>query len=177
MARSLRKVAVALTGCGGCLGLCVLVLGLAVAAVVRPHVVPLLWLVPYTSLELGAEVDPAARQALAEVRSCTHARYLVLSAYRDPVKNKAVGGKSDSAHLSGKAFDLAVPHHLRAELYDCAEAAGFRGYGWGNRSVHIDTSGRRWWTYDDAGEALSGNAKHAHLHKAPDNFRADWGLD
>ncbi len=177
MASRVRRPALALMGCMGCMGVAALAGGLALAVWWTPHSIPLLWHLPYTSVELGGGADPAARAALEEVRTCCRTRYRVLSGYRDPEKNAAAGGKSKSVHLRGEAFDLAVPHERRAELYDCAEAAGFQGYGWGNRSVHIDTGKRRWWTYDDEGNTVSGEANLDHLHKAPDNFRADWGLD
>jgi len=156
--------------------------GLALALWKRPHWVPLhhvplLWRLPYQPAELGAEFSPDTAAALDAVRVCTRARYWVRSGYRSPEANKAAGGVSNSVHMEGRAVDLTVPMGQRDALYRCARDAGFTGFGWGNGSVHIDQGPRRWWTYDDAGEPMSGAARHAHLHKAPASFREDLGLD
>lgn len=65
----------------------------------------------------------------------------VMSAYRTPEHNKAVGGAKDSMHLYGLALDLHTPAGAtHAELIEAAsEVLGDRGglfiYKWG---VHVD---------------------------------------
>lgn len=65
----------------------------------------------------------------------------VLSAYRTPEHNKAVGGAKDSMHLYGLALDIRVPAGATHEqlVEAAAEVLGDRGglflYPWG---VHVD---------------------------------------
>ena len=143
----------------------------------RPHLLPLYYKVPYTLDECGGEdFSPKTLAALNTIRETTKRRYRILSAYRSPKHNKKAGGVEGSQHIKGIAIDLWVPHSHRNELYTAAKAAGFSGFGWGNNSVHLDQGKKRWWTYDDNGDAVSGDKKLKYLHKAPDNFKADWGL-
>ncbi len=134
-------------------------------------------LFPYNYQELGGEgVTAEAYEAINMIRMTTDRRWRVVSGYRDPEKNKAVGGASKSQHIMGIAFDVKVPISRRAQFYKAAKNAGFTAYGWGNTTVHIDMGPKRWWTYDDVGKAVSGAAKNQYLYKAPDNFKADFGL-
>jgi uncharacterized protein YcbK (DUF882 family) len=59
----------------------------------------------------------------------------ILSAYRDPSRNRAVGGATRSLHLEGAAADIPKGYARTAD----AEAAGFVGIGsrdgW---AVHVD---------------------------------------
>lgn len=151
--------------------------GLAVGVWRYPHAVPFLWRIPYTSWEVGgAGVDPEALAGMQWIRLRLKARYHIRSGYRSPRHNRSVGGASGSQHTYGRAFDLRVPMHLRDSFYDEAKRQGFTGFGWGSSTVHIDTGARRWWTYDNAGRAMSGEAKHRYLYKAPENFKRDYGL-
>ena len=142
----------------------------------RPHLLPLYYKVPYTLDECGNKFDPKTLNALNEIRKTTKKRYRIISAYRSPKHNKKVGGVSKSQHTKGVAVDLWVPHSHRADLYSAAKSAGFSAFGWGNNSVHIDQGRKRWWTYDDAGNDMSGDKRMKYLHKAPANFKKDWGL-
>jgi hypothetical protein len=65
---------------------------------------------------------------------------------------------------------------LRDEFYQCAKKSLFTGFGWGNSTVHIDMGSSRWWTYNDAGNHVSGKEKYKYLHKAPNSFKKDFGL-
>ena len=144
----------------------------------RPHHLPLIWQIPYTQEECGGKhFDPKTLEALNEILNTTKTRYKVLSGHRSQEKNKKVKGVSKSKHIDGTAIDIWVPHSDRAEFYEAAKSAGFKGFGWGNRSVHIDLGPKRWWTYDDNGSAQKGKAKYAFLHKAPDNFKKDFKLN
>jgi hypothetical protein len=140
-----------------------------------PHKVPLLWRVPYTYMET-LDSKPAAIKALNGLREQCKARYAILSAYRSPTKNTLVGGVKNSMHMKGIAFDVVVPMSNREEFYKCAKDNGFTAYGWGNRAVHVDMGNRRWWTYRDDSKHASGKEKYKYLHKAPKNFKRDFGL-
>ena len=150
------------------------IVGLYVA---RPHHLPLIWHISYTQEECGGkEFDPKTLEALNQVLKTTKTRYKIFSGHRSEKKNKEVNGVSKSKHIEGTAVDIWVPQSDRAEFYEAAKAAGFKGFGWGNRSVHIDLGPKRWWTYDDNSKPQKGKAKHAYLHKAPDNFKKDFKL-
>jgi hypothetical protein len=135
------------------------------------------WRLPYLLQEVGGEgVNAEALEALNRLRQLTETRWTVASGFRDAAHNKAVGGARHSKHVRGTAFDVIVPRDEREAFYVAAKEAGFVAFGWGNRTVHIDTGPRRWWTYDDAGRHLAGQAKVAHLHKSPDAFQRDFRL-
>lgn len=134
-------------------------------------------LIPYYAFELGGQgLKPEALRAMNEIRIKTGYRWLIYSGYRAPSHNQKVGGASQSQHVVGVAFDVKVPHEKRAKFYRAAKDAGFTAFGWGNNTVHIDMGPARWWTYDDKGRAMGGQRKYQYLHKAPLNFRQDWGL-
>ena len=135
------------------------------------------WRIPYTQFEVGgAGVNPAAFKALNKLRVQSRRRWWVASGYRSPEHNKAVEGKKGSLHLKGKAFDLVVSHADREAFYVAAKKVGFKGFGWGSNTVHVDIGSRRWWTYDDEGATMSGARRFPYLHKAPENFRRDYNL-
>ena len=77
----------------------------------------------------------------------------VLSAYRSPAYNKAIGGESQSYHMRFMALDLCPARSTPGEikrLKGCAEVLIKRGiltggvgrYGWG---IHLDCGPRRDW--------------------------------
>jgi hypothetical protein len=133
------------------------------------------WRVPYLAHEVGGHgVDAEALAALNRLRTLSETRWTVASGYRAPEHNKAVGGAKHSKHVKGRAFDVVVEREDREAFYLAATEAGFVAFGWGNRTVHIDTGPRRWWTYDDDGRHLGGRAKYAHLHKSPEVFQRDF---
>lgn len=81
----------------------------------------------------------------------------VVSAYRSPAYNRAVGGAQNSFHLRGMALDLAPVSGRVSALHGCAAAlrrgrrdipvppaldGGVGFYPWG---VHIDIGARRTW--------------------------------
>lgn len=75
----------------------------------------------------------------------------VLSAYRSPAYNRAVGGAVGSFHLRGRALDLAPVVGTVADLHHTAAAlhsptgplsGGLGFYPWG---VHVDSGSCRCW--------------------------------
>jgi hypothetical protein len=72
----------------------------------------------------------------------------IVSAYRDPKRNKKAGGAKKSQHIHGNAIDIDVsglskPERLK--LIQTASANGFTGVGVYNNSLHFDVGGRRAW--------------------------------
>ncbi len=144
----------------------------------RPHLLPLYWMVPYTEKDCGGKgFDAQTLKALNQIREETKVRYRIRSGYRSPEENERVGGAKNSQHIYGKAVDLWVPHSYRSDFYAAAKKAKFSAFGWNNTSVHIDQGPKRWWTYDDSGKNMSGKKRHKFLHKAPENFKKDFGLE
>ena len=145
--------------------------------------VPGLWLVhtalvswnsaaPYTDADMTHfdGVHPKALKALDALRERSGRRWTVTSAKRPKKLNIKVGGASKSMHLSGRAFDLRVPHWARERFYEDAKAAGFKGFGWGEGQVHVDIRGRsEWWSYT-GGTYIGAPKKWDHLYKAPATF-------
>ena len=72
----------------------------------------------------------------------------VVSAYRDPDKNQAVGGAKGSQHLHGNAYDINTSDYSyedRLRLADAAKAAGFTGFGFYGNNMHLDVGPQRAW--------------------------------
>ncbi|PIQ23489.1 peptidase M15A [bacterium (Candidatus Blackallbacteria) CG17_big_fil_post_rev_8_21_14_2_50_48_46] len=55
-------------------------------------------------------------QALQPLRDKLNKPIIVTSGYRSPVVNRAIGGATNSAHMSGLAADIYVPGMSSAEL-------------------------------------------------------------
>lgn len=77
----------------------------------------------------------------------------ISSGYRSPEHNAKVGGAKKSAHMEGRAADVA--DIADAELVDFLEAAysaGFRRFGIMNTAVHVDDQpgrGEAMWHYQN----------------------------
>jgi hypothetical protein len=130
--------------------------------------------IPYTAADVGGEnINADALAKLNEVRKKLKIRYQVVSGFRSKEENKEIGGAKHSRHMDGLAFDILVPDSDQAKFYEAAKASGFVAFGWAHDALHIDTGSKRWWTYDDASDAMYGSAKCSHLDKAPINFIND----
>ena len=70
----------------------------------------------------------------------------ILSAYRTPEHNKAIGGVSSSQHVQGRALDLsrgsedAADFHVRVN--DCVSMGRLGGIGYYPWGVHVDIRAR-----------------------------------
>ena len=84
---------------------------------------------------------------LQDLRTTLGKPMIVLSAYRSPEHNKAVGGAKASKHMEGTAFDISMANHDPASFIAAARKAGFQGIGTYPRSnfIHIDTGSARGW--------------------------------
>lgn len=72
----------------------------------------------------------------------------IISAYRDPARNKRAGGASKSQHMHGNAVDIDVSGlsvKERQDLIKLARAQGFGGVGVYPNSLHLDKGAKRNW--------------------------------
>ena len=73
---------------------------------------------------------------------------IVISGYRSPEHNRAVGGAARSKHMEGTAFDVAMTNHDPVAFEAAARELGFLGFGFYPRSgfMHIDLGPARQWS-------------------------------
>ena len=92
-------------------------------------------------------VNEAALDKLQALRLRLGKPLIVLSAYRSPEHNRAVGGAKASKHMEGIAFDIAMANHDPEAFEAAARAIGFQGFGFYPRSgfMHIDLGPARSW--------------------------------
>jgi len=94
----------------------------------------------------GMMPDHRAVELLYALRIMLGGPVVVTSGARCSAHNLAVGGKEDSYHAKGQAFDLVVP---RLELIvEFAPMVGFHGIGVSENFVHVDTRKKpTYWRY------------------------------
>lgn len=99
-------------------------------------------------------IDPTLLDLLHDVRQATgsHRRFEIISAYRSPVTNKMLAGRSNgvadhSLHLKGQAIDVRLPGTRTKDLQRAAlqRAGGGVGYYADSDFVHLDTGRVRRW--------------------------------
>ena len=94
-------------------------------------------------------VSAPAQAALDALRGgWTGQPFSVVSDYRDPTQNQAVGGAKGSQHLSGNAFDIDTSGwtpEQKLALATQAYNSGFRGFGFYDNNLHFDVGGQRAW--------------------------------
>lgn len=106
---------------------------------------------PYDGGETGGEhpgVSRAASTSFSALQASWGSPLKVNSAYRDPEHNAKVGGAKNSQHTHGNAFDIDVSglsKEQRVDMIKKARAAGFRGVGVYDNSLHFDVGGDRAW--------------------------------
>ena len=93
------------------------------------------------------KIDTDAMDKLQSLRNRLGKPLIVLSGYRSPAHNRAVGGAPHSKHMQGIAFDIAMANHDPVAFEAAARAVGFRGFGFYPRSgfMHIDLGPAREW--------------------------------
>ena len=72
-------------------------------------------------------MNEAALVALQALRKRLGKPLIVLSGYRSPEHNRAVGGAKASKHMEGIAFDVAMANHDPDAFEAAARAVGFKG--------------------------------------------------
>lgn len=92
-------------------------------------------------------VDTDAMDKLQALRDRLGKPIVVVSAYRSPAHNKAVGGAENSYHMRGMAFDIVMANHNPRDFEEAAKAVGFKGFGYYPKRgfMHIDTGPTRSW--------------------------------
>ena len=83
-------------------------------------------------------VWPQALDAIEALRRTTAAPLVIDSGPRCALHNARVGGAPLSLHKQ-LAFDVALGNHDAAQLARAARACGFRGFGYGQSFLHLDT--------------------------------------
>ena len=76
----------------------------------------------------------------------------VVSAYRTADYNKRIGGTSNSYHLKGMAFDIAISGISPNQIAQYAETLGISGIIEYNNFTHIDSRPNKYWAYNDNGK-------------------------
>jgi len=91
------------------------------------------------------KLDPRLIMRLEALRNAVKRPIHVLSGYRCPEHNKAIGGAPKSQHMQGKAADIRVEGLDVEELANCADAIGFGGIGTYRKQgfVHVDVRDRK----------------------------------
>jgi zinc D-Ala-D-Ala carboxypeptidase len=92
-------------------------------------------------------LNETALDALQALRDRLGKPLIVLSGYRSPEHNRAVGGAKASKHMEGIAFDISMVNHDPEVFEAAAHAIGFQGFGFYPRSgfMHIDLGPARQW--------------------------------
>lgn len=113
----------------------------------------------FTPLEIASKGDQSllinttAMDMLQALRDRMGVPLIINSGYRDPEHNKAIGGKPNSYHLKGKAFDISFKGLDKDLLYKNAKLVGFTGFGHYPDFLHVDCGKKREW-YSNLLEAL-----------------------
>ena len=86
------------------------------------------------------KIDPVVLGKFLRVCEQTGQSYVINSGYRNPEKNKSVGGAKMSQHMTGKAIDVQVKgsYEERAEFVVAASRAGFNAIGVYSSFIHLD---------------------------------------
>ncbi len=105
---------------------------------------------PHKDRVVFEDMNPQAVTSFKTLEKALGTQLTVTSAHRTKAENTRVRGASKSQHLHGNAFDVSVAgksHAERLDIIRAAYAAGFRGFGVGKNSVHIDVGAQRAWGY------------------------------
>ena len=107
----------------------------------------------FTRKELSSKDDGSfvtnadALDKLERMRIIMAKPLIINSAYRSPIHNKKIGGKPNSMHVQGRAFDVSIKGHNPVALHQAAVEAGFTGFGFARTYLHVDTGAKRYWEY------------------------------
>jgi lysozyme len=85
-------------------------------------------------------LDPLTLDKLQQLRTTIGKPFYIVSGYRSPEHNRAVGGAPRSKHMEGIAFDIDTTRGINQERLKAeAERLGFNGIGTYGNFIHIDT--------------------------------------
>jgi len=92
-------------------------------------------------------INEPALDKLQALRDRLGKPLIVLSAFRSPEHNRAVGGAARSKHMDGAAFDIAMANHDPVAFEAEAREVGFLSFGFFPRSgfMHVDLGPVRQW--------------------------------
>lgn len=88
-------------------------------------------------------------QKLQQIRNHFGRAVNINSAYRTREHNKREGGSSNSYHIKGRAFDLAISGVNPNDMARYAQSIGINGiirYPWG---IHVDSRPKRYWAVNN----------------------------
>jgi uncharacterized protein YcbK (DUF882 family) len=88
---------------------------------------------------------------LQSIREHFGAPVTINSAYRTVAYNKKIGGATNSYHLKGQAFDIAVQGHTPQEVAKYAQELGILGIIQYNSFVHVDSRTAKYWARNNNG--------------------------
>lgn len=88
-------------------------------------------------------IDPEALDKLQKLRNVIGKPFRVVSAYRSPEHNAAVGGAEYSQHMYGRAFDISMNGINQEAFVRAAINCGFDGIGTYKTFTHVDTRGEK----------------------------------
>lgn len=83
-------------------------------------------------------IDENALRMLQEMRDVDGKPFKINSAYRCVAHNKAEGGKKNSQHLKGTAFDIHLDIRDADDFIELAKFVGFNGIGKYDTFIHVD---------------------------------------
>lgn len=94
-------------------------------------------------------------QKLQQIRNHFGRAVNINSAYRTREHNKREGGSSNSYHIKGRAFDLAIKGVNPNDMARYAQSIGINGiirYPWG---IHVDSRPKRYWAVNNGSSAVT----------------------
>lgn len=89
----------------------------------------------------GGGMDESLIHMLDAAREIAKVPFVIESGYRTAAHNVTVGGKPQSAHLTGQAVDIKVPNaHARWNILVALLAAGFCRFEIKPHDIHVDVA-------------------------------------
>ena len=92
---------------------------------------------------------------LQKIRDYFGVAVTINSGYRTAAYNRKVGGATNSYHIKGQAFDIAVRGKTPKEVAQCAQKLGIRGIIQYNSFVHVDSRTTKYWARNNGGSVFS----------------------